>query len=258
MVVIDNTFGDEAAQRIATDRGARYLIEPLVGLSRARNRALFECATDIIAFLDDDAVPDQKWLQHLIEPFADRKVAAVTGRIKTPDSTSNGASAQPRVVNSQVPQWFEIVTFGGLGLGGNMALRRSACNGKKVFDERLGRGAPFQIGEESFAFAWILSRGFTAVYTPQAVVSHPPMSRASVGEEARNSIAYWLLLCSEFPRHRLDLIRFLVRRLRRKPLRWPRDPQEPGEIITANISLKLRAAFSGALLYWRTPKPRSR
>ena len=35
-----------------------------------------------------------------------------------------------------------------------MALRKKACLGRKIFDERLGRGAPLWIAaEESHAFA---------------------------------------------------------------------------------------------------------
>jgi glycosyltransferase involved in cell wall biosynthesis len=50
-------------------------------LSRARNRALRECTSEIVAYLDDDAVPDQRWLQRILDPFADPHVAIVTGLV---------------------------------------------------------------------------------------------------------------------------------------------------------------------------------
>lgn len=234
--------------------GARYVVEPIRGLSRARNTGLAECQTDIVAYLDDDAIPAPNWLGILMEPFDDQRIAASTGKVVTPDPHPDAPQETPRTLSNRDPQWFEITTFGGMGLGGNMALRRSACTGWIVFDERLGRGAPFHIGEEAYAFAGLLLRGYTAAYLPAAVVFHPPLRRDPVDFEARNSLAYWLLLFSAFPSQRLNLLRFLFRRLRKKPLTWPRESQEAGEIVTSGWRVLLKAGFKGLWLFLRTPK----
>lgn len=255
VLVVDNSEGNQEAERLARRFGAGYVIEPVKGLSRARNRGLAECDTDIVAYLDDDAIPAADWLGILLEPFSDEKIAASTGKVVTPDSETNPAREEaPRRLSNQNPQWFEITTFGGMGLGGNMALRRKACAGWTVFDERLGRGAPFHIGEEAYAFAGLLWRGYAAAYLPSAVVFHPPLRRDPVEFEARNSLAYWLLLFSAFPSQRMNLLRFLFRRLRRKPLTWPRESQEAGEIVTSSWLLLLRAGVKGLWLFLRTPK----
>ncbi len=258
MLVVDNSAGDPETRLAAQEFAARYVVEAAPGLSRARNRGLAECNSEIAAFLDDDALPDEHWLEFLLAPFADPDVAAVTGETLTSKSDSGNSSPGPaRVLSSQDPQWFEIATFGGLGLGTNMALRKSACAGWKVFDERLGRGAPFRIAEESHAFASLLSRGYRAVHNPAAIVVHPSKP-ISVEQEASSSIAYWLLLFFEFPGHRLDLIRFLLRRLRQKPLTWPRNPQAAGEIISSGWRVRLKASLSGTLLYLRSRKSKGR
>jgi cellulose synthase/poly-beta-1,6-N-acetylglucosamine synthase-like glycosyltransferase len=216
-----------------------------------------ESDCEIIAFIDDDAIPDQRWLQYLIEPFAEPAVAAVAGRVKTLDSRPDGdAYETPRFINGETPQWFEMTTFGGLGLGCNMALRKSTCTMSKVFDERLGRGAPFQIAEEYYAFANLVSRGFTVAYVPAATVFHLSLTQSDIEQEARNSVTYWLLLFSEFPRQRLALLRFLFNRLRHKPLTWPRDPQGPGDIINSHWLVKLKATVTGVFLFLRTKRPR--
>ena len=137
-----------------------------------------------------------------------------------------------------------------------MALRRTACADWPTFDERLGRGAPFEIAEENYAFASILCLGYTAVYTPAAIVRHPSLHRRSIIQETRNSIAYWLLLFSEFPARRLDLLRFVLRRLRRERLDWPRDSQDPGDIINSGWRVQIKAAMSALLLFLRTKKPK--
>ena len=125
-----------------------------------------------------------------------------------------------------------------------------------VFDVRLGRGAPFQIAEENYAFASLLALGYTAVYLPSAIVTHPPLRHGSTEQEARNSFAYWLLLYSDFPARRRDLRRFLIRRLRREPLDWPRDAQDPGDIISSGWLVQMRAGLSALWLFLRTKNPK--
>ena len=252
--MVDNSEGDEAVRRVAEDHGARYSIEAVRGLSRARNRGLRECLTDVVAFLDDDVIPERDWLANLLAPFSDPETAATTGRVITPDSRDCNEAQQPRSINNQHPLWVEIAAFGGLGFGANMAFRRSALPSEHFFDERLGRGAPFEIAEESYAFVWLLSRGNRVVYIPSAAVHHPPLTRTEVEREARNSFAYWLLLLAKFPQQRGNLVRFLFRRLRGKPLEWQRDSQEPGEIVSSRRLLLLRAAIKGFWLFVRTPK----
>ncbi|HEU5458294.1 MAG TPA: glycosyltransferase family 2 protein, partial [Terracidiphilus sp.] len=165
ILVVDNTSGDAAAEQLALEFGARYVREPKPGLSRARNLAVAESSSEVVAFLDDDAVPDEKWLGMLLQPFADPQVSTVTGSVVTPDAPPSEAKS-PRTLSSRDPFWFVAACFGGLGLGSNMALRKSACKGLTIFDVRLGRGAPFQIAEENYAFARLLSLGHTAVHVP--------------------------------------------------------------------------------------------
>jgi cellulose synthase/poly-beta-1,6-N-acetylglucosamine synthase-like glycosyltransferase len=256
ILVVDNSDGDEPTRRVAEENEARYTIEPVRGLSRARNRGISECRTELIAFLDDDVLPEPDWLANLLAPFSDPDTAATTGRVITPDSGNGEGAKKPRSINNQHPHWVEIAAFGGLGFGANMAFRRSALPDARFFDERLGRGAPFEIAEESYAFVWLLSRGRRVVYVPSAPVHHPPLSRTGVEREARNSFAYWLLLLSEFPEQRMNLVRFVLRRLRGKPLEWQRDSREPGEIVSSSWAVLLRAALKGFWLFVRTPKMR--
>lgn len=58
MLVVDNGSTDDTADRIRRlaerDARLRYVFEPLVGISAARNRALDECRSEVLIFVDDD------------------------------------------------------------------------------------------------------------------------------------------------------------------------------------------------------------
>jgi cellulose synthase/poly-beta-1,6-N-acetylglucosamine synthase-like glycosyltransferase len=253
VLVVDNSDGNKETETMARKYSARYTVEATPGLSRARNRGMAESNTDIVAYVDDDATPDVHWLRFLLEPFADPQVASVSGTIIFLGSNAGDARESYRTLSNEDSQWFEIATFGGLGWGSNMAFRKAACAGRTVFDLRLGRGAPIEIAEENHAFASLLLRGYRAVYVPDAIVIHP-FTNGNIEDRATRSVAYWLLLFADFPGHRLDLLRFLSRRLRRKPLTWPRNPQIPGELITSGWRVYLRAGFRGTLLFLRAKR----
>ncbi|MFV2002769.1 MAG: glycosyltransferase family 2 protein [Paracoccaceae bacterium] len=50
-------------------------------IAAARNIGVAQAAGDIVAFIDDDAVPEPGWLQHLVGAFDDQKVAASGGYV---------------------------------------------------------------------------------------------------------------------------------------------------------------------------------
>jgi O-antigen biosynthesis protein len=256
VIVVDNTSGDKEAQAAARKFSARYTLEPIAGLSRARNRGLAESKSEIVVYIDDDALPTERWLEFLIEPFADSHVGVVTGRTILPDSQADGIIEEPvRFLSNKDPLWLEIAAFGGLGIGTNMALRKAACTREQIFDERLGRGTLFQGLEEHHAFVYLLSIGYSAVHVPAATVLHRSQTHDDIKEEVCNHIAYSMLLFSEYPDQRLNLLRFLFRRARRKPLTWSRDAPDPGELISSGWSVALPATFRAAIRFLRNRKP---
>ena len=60
-------------------RTLQYVRENRPGLDAARNRALREATTPVVAFTDDDAVPEPAWLGHLLRPFEDPRVLCTSG-----------------------------------------------------------------------------------------------------------------------------------------------------------------------------------
>ena len=103
------------------------------------------------------------WLTCLAREFSDPIVMAVAGR-RLPLTTQTETERlctwmhdkhQRFVVDRGSPQWFEIVNFGGIGTGMNMAFRRRAFDIWPGFHERLA-GVQFFVEEKNTtrSFRW--------------------------------------------------------------------------------------------------------
>jgi O-antigen biosynthesis protein len=237
VLVVDNAPSDGRTQAVAARHGARYLVEPVVGLSRARNRGARACTSEIVAYLDDDAVPAPGWLAALAREFADSEVMAVTGRIYALHEDTerdrryarlSGAllgGTQRLVFDRQTSAWFERANFGGIGFGANMAFRRRAFESWPGFDERLGIGAQLAGFEEGYAFFSLIDCCHRVVYTPDAKVRHAsPLTdeacRARYLKDQAVAVAYVIFLFWEQPRYRGVVIRYLIEALRGTPRTW--------------------------------------
>jgi len=257
VLVLDNGPRQPAAA-VCSRWGAAYMHDPVAGLSRARNSGARACDGEIVAFTDDDALPEPDWLTALVEEFADPAVMAVAGRIRYLTSTPEGrmrgdepdavvwASRPRRTFERAVPNWLSLACFGGIGDGNNMAFRRQVFETWTGFDERLGRGRPIDGGEEHLAFMSLIERGHKIVYTPAAVVRHPYPKPGTQLRALRSSVAYLCLLWTEFPWHRQALARYVLGSvLGIKSVRW-RPNRSVGLIPRAST---LRAIASGLWLY---------
>ena len=222
VLIVDNAPSKAPARETAERWAARYVVEPVKGLSRARNRGARESSSDLIVYLDDDEVPEPQWLTALVREFQEPQIVAASGRILPlggrPDSfrfRDNGAQRQ--VLNQSTPEWFEKTAFGGLAKGGNMAVRATAFRDWPGFDPRLGRGAPLLAGEENYAFLSLVDRGFSVVYTPDAVVRHPdPETAVELGShqlQGLSQLGLYIGFLFDQTQHRRDLIRYVLSRI---------------------------------------------
>jgi GT2 family glycosyltransferase len=204
-------------------------VESVIGLSRARNAGLHAAIGDVVAFIDDDAIPHRDWLSRLAEPFRDPEVGAVAGEI-VPSTTNPDPGAyriaERRSLRRTDSAWFEVASFGGVGNGGNMAFRRSALVRVGGFDERLGLGSPVPGFEDHDAFARIVEAGHAAVSDPQVIVSHDARGRDSqqrATAQYASAFPYLVFLFVERPAHRSRIVRYALEALvgKRRPWRAP-------------------------------------
>lgn len=181
-LVIDNCPSSDATRQLVASYGQRirYVREDRPGLNIARNRALAEASHEIVAFNDDDAVPDPGWLRALRRNFANPAVLCVTGLTMPLELETAAQEMFERY--SPFGRGFERRLFygspeaalaaGRCGAGANMALRRTILTLIGPFDEALDAGTRTRSGGDTEMFARILARGYQIVYDPAALSWH--------------------------------------------------------------------------------------
>ena len=81
IVVAADAAGRAALHETGWDNRVKLVAFDAANISAARNAAIAEAAGDIVAFIDDDAVPEPSWLDHLAAPFAEPGIAATGGYV---------------------------------------------------------------------------------------------------------------------------------------------------------------------------------
>lgn len=176
IVVVDNE-GSDAARAVVdafTAPGITidYAVERRRGISSARNACLDRVPANasLIAFLDDDVVPREVWLDELLLALELTGAEAATGPY-VPVYDADTAQwiragrffACPR---AKAPRNLDRVDFGVMG---NILLRASFLRDRSIrFDERFGLIG----GEDRKFFLDVFKAGGTFVWANDAIVDH--------------------------------------------------------------------------------------
>ena len=182
VLVIDNCPATDATRQVTAEfPGARYVLEPVKGLDNARNRAIAEARTEVLAFIDDDAVADPDWLAELVRPFADARVQCVTG-LTMPVELETLAQERFESLSGFSMRGFYArqfrapatnpLTVGDVGAGVNMAIRLAIVPEIGLFDPALDAGTATQSGGDHEYFTRILKTGQIIAFTPHALNWH--------------------------------------------------------------------------------------
>lgn len=82
VIVVADPGGCAAARALPFARQLKLIEFNRANISEARNLGIAQAAGDVVAFIDDDAVPEPRWLDHLLAVFADTRVAAAGGFVR--------------------------------------------------------------------------------------------------------------------------------------------------------------------------------
>lgn len=180
-------------QRMAGRPRIRYLAMPArCGPAAARNRGWRAAVGNVIAFTDDDTIPDRQWLREGCAALTPDLVA-VWGRVRVPlaaDATDYERDAS-RLDNA------EFVTA-------NCFVRKGALLEVGGFDERF-RAA---WREDSDLFFSLLERAGRVAPAPRALVVHPVRpARWGVSMAQQRKVLFDALLFKKHPRLYREKIR---------------------------------------------------
>lgn len=201
VLVVDSSSGEEKDRTAALAKkfGAKYVAEPRPGLSLARNTGIAAAAGEIIAFTDDDCVPEKDWLKQKLKNYEEPSVWACTGRVVQRHTggasdlfeevagqdlgaekrafspadvagglgflLSNAGKVFAKHMKSSAPVPF------GIGHGSSLSFRKAVFEGGG-FDVRFGAGAPFKGCDDIEMLYRVLKGGHSIVYEPSAIVHH--------------------------------------------------------------------------------------
>jgi mycofactocin system glycosyltransferase len=171
VVVVDDGSADPASvAAVCAAHGARLLRRPVNGgPGPARNTALAQVTTELVAFLDSDCVPPPGWIAGLAGHLADPLVAAVAPRITAAPARPGGVTLDLGARAARVAPLTRVAYVPTAAL-----LVRSAALGGG-FDETLRHG-------EDVDLIWRLTEaGWRVRYEPAVQVAHTePVSRAAL------------------------------------------------------------------------------
>lgn len=174
--------------------GIRIVKSNGFGLSNARNKGIEVSKGDIIAFVDDDAWADKRWLENLLRNFEDEKVWIAGGKIVPVFDKK-----RPRWLAEEL-DWIVGCTYKGMPesraevrnpIGANMAFRRVVFEVAGKFKAEVGRYGKKLLGSEETELCLRLKKlkpEAKIIYDPSAVVYHRvPESRAKLSYALRRA-----------------------------------------------------------------------
>jgi O-antigen biosynthesis protein len=158
----------------------RVVYCPITGLSYARNAGISEAQSDILLFLDDDAVAQPNLLEEYWKAYAEHPDAGVIGGhiiLHLPEKlTIIWKKGWERYWSQFITGYKELSTvkhWWEYPWGANWSARRIALMQIGGFRGKYGRtGDDFNGGEEIIAAALIQKLGYTVAILPQAEVIH--------------------------------------------------------------------------------------
>ncbi len=144
IVVVADQDGIKAVGRHPLAGQIKIVQFDTANISSARNAGIAVAGGQIIAFIDDDAVPEPTWLTHLIAPFSDLRVGAAGGYVIGRNGISfqwkgrtidQHAQARDLPIQGDSPQVFANTPRSVIKTEGtNMAVRRDVLVALGGFD----------------------------------------------------------------------------------------------------------------------------
>ena len=160
------------------DRPMRTIFnEENKGLSCSRNAGVLNATGEVIAFIDDDAIPDKDWISRIVETFNKYPEAAAVVGDTLPGWERGDLAWFPKELYWIISCSYTMTPTSEQeverGFGVNMAFKKDALIDAGMFSPDFGiSGKRWLGGDEIVMFMNIRRRGKKIIFNPRVIVHH--------------------------------------------------------------------------------------
>jgi glycosyltransferase involved in cell wall biosynthesis len=155
-----------------------YIVIPAKSLSYARNEAIHLCTTELLFYIDTDAVAEPNWAIELITAMNANNAAIAGGKIIPKWHKSPGFLQRSDLILEQYSMLDlgDEVVYVKKVIGASFAINLKLLASLAHFDEELGRqNGKLLGGEETQMCADAIQQNLMVIYVGAAVVHHQVM-----------------------------------------------------------------------------------
>jgi glycosyltransferase involved in cell wall biosynthesis len=183
ILVVDNGSVDTTREVVLEEfrdvKNLHYIYEPILGLSQARNTGWRKARGEYVAYLDDDAIAYDNWLERIVDVFeaSEPNLGCIGGRIDPIWEVP-----RPSWVSDRVAAFFTILDLSGTPIvstnkqvfaGANIAFPKQVLKALGGFSVDLGRkGNKLMSCEEIMLWRRLKEAGYFGLYHPEIAVRH--------------------------------------------------------------------------------------
>ena len=189
VLVVDNASTDDTAEVVASharEPKLRYVYEPTLGLTHARQRGVAETTGEWIAFVDDDNLLEPNWVAAMADAIQRAPNAGGFGgrvllqwEVQPPEATSEFGFCFAEQNLGDTPRQVETLNGAGMALN-REALIACGWATRPMLPDRIGTNL-VSGGDVEIALR-VRGAGYALWYRPEAVMQHlMPASRATPG-----------------------------------------------------------------------------
>jgi glycosyltransferase involved in cell wall biosynthesis len=201
-IIIVDSSDDDKTEKLVKKYRVKYIhTEKRIYQPQARNIILKKCRGDVIAFLDDDSIPDRSWLENIEKGYSYENVVGVSGPAL---NTDEKMVVKEKIIRSEknrnyftssgdllmeAKRWIPPEpVFCSLMLGANMSFLVKPL--KEVgFDEFYSHDAA--VREETDPQIALIKKGCRFVYMPEALTYHIKAASGGIRANPEKDYYYW-------------------------------------------------------------------
>ncbi|UCH72443.1 MAG: glycosyltransferase family 2 protein [Thermoplasmatales archaeon] len=182
ILIVDNGSTDKTqkvVEKFSNTGNLRYVFEPILGLSQARNTGWKNAKGNYVAYLDDDAMTSPQWLEKISEVFetVKPKPGCVGGKIEP-----IWEAPKPIWLSDKILSQVTVLDWGPTPIflnddqwlaGANIAYPRKLLENIGGFSAALGRKGEKNLSmEENLIRAQLEKMGYRCYYHPEIAIKH--------------------------------------------------------------------------------------